>query len=96
MRFEAGGISIGYATDFNVMTADMTALFQNLDVWIVDALRREPHPTHPALPTVLDWVEQFAPRRTALVHMDHSMDYATLRATLPAGVEPGFDGLVLP
>lgn len=95
LRFEADGVAIGYATDFNVMTGDMMALYQDLDVWIVDALRREPHPTHPDLATVISWVEQLAPRRTALVHMDHSMDYATLRATLPSGIEPAFDGLVL-
>jgi len=62
---------------------------------VVDALRRRPHPTHPQLSAVLDWVEAFKPGRTALIHMDTSMDYATLRAELPEGVEPGYDGLVL-
>ncbi len=95
LRFEAAGKSIGYATDFHEMTDAMTALYQGLDVWIVDALRKRPHPTHPQLSSVLDWVERFQPRRTALIHMDHSMDYASLRAELPEGVEPGYDGLVL-
>jgi hypothetical protein len=27
--------------------------------------------------------------------MDESLDYETLRQALPAGVEPGFDGLVV-
>ncbi|MDQ2893507.1 MAG: MBL fold metallo-hydrolase [Pseudomonadota bacterium] len=96
LRFEADGVAIGYATDFNEMTTDMASLYQGLDVWIVDALRRAPHPTHPDLATVIGWVERFAPRQTALVHMDHTMDYATLCAELPDGVEPGYDGLVLP
>ena len=95
LRFEAAGKSIGYATDFNVMTDDMARMYQGLDVWVVDALRRRPHPTHPQLSAVLDWVEAFKPGRTALIHMDTSMDYATLRAELPDGVEPGYDGLVL-
>lgn len=95
LRFEADGKSIGYATDFNIMTDDMADLYQDLDVWVVDALRKRPHPTHPQLSAVLGWVEQFKPRRTALIHMDNSMDYATLRSELPDQVEPGYDGLVL-
>lgn len=93
--FEAAGKRIGYATDFNVMTADMTALYQGLDVWVVDALRRFPHPTHPQVSDVLGWVATLAPGRTALIHMDHTMDYAMLAAELPTGVEPGYDGLEL-
>ena len=95
LRFDADGVSIGYATDFNIMTDDMASLYEGLDVWVVDALRRRPHPTHMELPAVLGWVERLRPGRTALIHMDHSMDYKTLCRELPAGVEPGYDGLVL-
>lgn len=95
LRFEADGKSIGYATDFNIMTDDMANMYQGLDVWVVDALRKRPHPTHPQLSAVLGWVEQFKPRRTALIHMDNSMDYASLCSELPDQVEPGYDGLVL-
>ncbi len=95
LRFEADGMSIGYATDFNIMTDDMAILYEDLDIWVVDALRRRPHPTHMELPAVLEWVERLRPRQTALIHMDHSMDYATLVRELPAGVVPGYDGLVL-
>jgi len=93
LRFEAGDVAVGYATDFNFMRPEMKALYQDLDAWIVDALRRWPHPSHPELAAVLGWVEELSPRRTALVHMDQTMDYATLVAELPAGVEPGYDGL---
>ncbi|CUS46469.1 MAG: MBL fold metallo-hydrolase [Pseudomonadota bacterium] len=93
LRFDTPAGSIGYATDFNILTDDMRALYQDLDVWIVDALRYRPHPTHPDVPTVLEWIEELRPRRTAFIHMDQSMDYATLRAALPAGVEPGYDGM---
>jgi phosphoribosyl 1,2-cyclic phosphate phosphodiesterase len=93
LRFDCNDKSIGYATDFHEMTNGMRALYTNLDVWVVDALRRAPHPTHPDLAQVLGWVGELHPRRAALVHMDHSMDYMSLAAELPAGVEPGFDGL---
>ncbi|MDB5696401.1 MAG: beta-lactamase [Sphingomonas bacterium] len=93
LRFEGGGKSVGYATDFHELTAPMRALYSDLGVWIVDALRHAPHPSHPTVKAVLAWVEELAPVRTALVHMDHSMDYRTEAARLPVGVEPGYDGL---
>lgn len=95
LRFEAGGCAIGYATDFHDLTPAMRAHYQGLDVWVVDALRRAPHPTHPTLDAVLGWVGELRPARTALIHMDNSMDYRSLLETLPARVEPGYDGLEL-
>ncbi|HEX8643433.1 MAG TPA: MBL fold metallo-hydrolase [Allosphingosinicella sp.] len=93
LRFEAGGRSIGYSTDFSILTDDMAKLFEDIDVWIVDALRRRPHPTHPHLASTLKWIAEVKARRAILTHMDASMDYRTLLAELPPAVEPGYDGL---
>jgi phosphoribosyl 1,2-cyclic phosphate phosphodiesterase len=93
LRFDAGGKSLVYSTDFNELTRDMVNMFQEVDLWIVDALRRRPHPTHPHLEQALAWIAEVRPRRAILTHMDNSMDYATLLAELPEGVEPGYDGL---
>ena len=95
LRFTGGGATIGYATDFHELTPAMADLYRGVDAWIVDALRQAPHPTHPTVDQVLGWTRLLAPRRSALVHMDHSMDYATLVAALPAGVEPAYDGMVI-
>lgn len=92
LRFDGPGGSIGYSTDANVLTDEMIALFEGVDVWIVDALRRAPHPSHASLSEALAWIARVQPRRAILTHMDHSMDYNSLRAELPAGVEPGYDG----
>lgn len=94
LRFEAGG-AIGYATDFNAMTDDMTILYKDLDIWIVDALRYRPHPTHPHLAQTLEWIAGAGARRAVLTHMDQSMDYATLLGELPPHVIPGHDGLAV-
>lgn len=93
LRFDGPGGSIGYSTDFNDLTPDMAALFEGVDIWVVDALRHKPHPTHPHLAMTLDWIDQLKPGRAILTHMDQSMDYATLLAELPDGVKPGFDGM---
>jgi phosphoribosyl 1,2-cyclic phosphate phosphodiesterase len=92
LRFDLDGRSIGYSTDFNALTDEMTKLFEGIDVWIVDALRRRPHPSHGHLDQVLGWIALVQPRRAILTHMDQSMDYATLLGELPTGVEPGYDG----
>jgi phosphoribosyl 1,2-cyclic phosphate phosphodiesterase len=93
LRFEGGGRSVAYFTDFNVLPDEASALVADCDLWIVDAVRRHPHPTHPHLAQTLAWIERLKPQRAVLTHMDQSMDYATLRAELPDGVEPGYDGM---
>jgi len=93
LRFDAGGVAIGYSTDFDSLTDDMSMLFEGLDLWVVDALRRKPHPTHPHLAQTLEWIRKLAPKRAILTHMDNSMDYRTLCGELPDGVEPGYDGM---
>ncbi|MGF1550525.1 MAG: MBL fold metallo-hydrolase [Sphingomonadaceae bacterium] len=93
LRFDAAGKSCAYSTDFNDLTKEMADLFEGVDLWIVDCLRRRPHPTHPHLGLVLEWVERLEPARAVLTHLDQSMDYATLAAELPETIEPGYDGM---
>ena len=93
MRFDLGGVSIVYCTDFNEMTPEAANLIKGVDLWIVDTLRRRPHPTHSHLDQVLGWINKFKPKRAILTHLDQSMDYLTLLAELPEHVEPAFDGL---
>ena len=93
LRFDGGGFAIGYSTDFNALTDEMAALFEGIDLWVVDALRRHPHPTHPHLAQTLEWIRTLGVRRAILTHMDNTMDYRTLLDELPPGVEPGYDGM---
>ncbi len=91
LRFDVGGKSLAYFTDFNVLPATAAVLVERVDTWIVDAVRREPHPTHPNLSMTLGWIAAAQPRRAILTHMDQSMDYDELCAELPPRVEPGHD-----
>lgn len=93
LRFEADSKRAGYATDFHELTPDMRALYMGLDLWVLDALRYAPHPSHPTVTDALRWIGELRPGRAALIHMDHSLDYRTLAEALPPGVEPGYDGL---
>ena len=94
-RFEHAGRSLVYSTDIKSLPAEAPVALTGLDVWIVDALRRNPHPSHSHLDQTLGWIERFKPARAILTHMDNSMDYRTLLAELPAGVEPGYDGMTV-
>ena len=93
LRFERGGRSIAYTTDFTALPAKAKECVRGVDIWVVDALRRREHPTHPHLAQVLGWIAEAKPKRAILTHMDHSMDYSTLLGELPEGVEPGYDGM---
>lgn len=93
LRFEQDGKSVGYSTDFNELTDGMAELFEGVDVWIVDALRARPHPTHSHLERTLSYIDRLRPGRAVLTHMDNSMDYRSLLRELPPHVEPGFDGM---
>lgn len=93
LRFEHSGKSIAYTTDFTALPSMAFKCVENVDVWVVDALRRREHPTHPHLAQTLEWIAKAKPKRAILTHMDHSMDYETLRNELPPNVEPAYDGL---
>jgi phosphoribosyl 1,2-cyclic phosphate phosphodiesterase len=86
---------MGYSTDVTELDEDAFAAIAGIELWIVDCMRKAPHPTHSHLSKTLGWIERVRPRRAILTHMDQSLDYRTLAAELPAGVEPGFDGLVV-
>lgn len=95
LRFSTSRNSVVYATDFNSLTDDMRSLYEGADILVIDALRRAAHPSHPTLSQSLGWIAELRPARALLTHMDQSMDYQSLVAELPSGVEPAYDGLAI-
>lgn len=87
--------AFGYSTDVTELDDAAFAVLARLDVWIVDCLRYEPHPTHSHLAKTLAWIDRIKPKRAILTHLDRPLDYRELAAQLPPGVEPGYDGLVV-
>jgi phosphoribosyl 1,2-cyclic phosphate phosphodiesterase len=71
----------------------MINLFYRVDVLVVDALRRQPHPTHAHLAWRWNWSKPAAPGSAVLTHLDKSMDYRALCSETPDHVQPGYDGL---
>lgn len=93
MGFRFGDVA--YSCDLHDLPDETLPLLQNLDVWIVDALRRRPHPTHFNLEMTLEWIERLQPKRAFLTNMHVDMDYDTLCAELPSHIRPAYDGLVI-
>jgi len=71
------------------------ALLSGVRILIVDALRYKAHPSHMNLDECLAFIESVGPERAILTNMHTDMDYRTLQASLPTGVEPGYDGLTV-
>lgn len=86
---------LAYLPDVSDMPEDSWPAVRNLDCWILDALRYRPHPTHIHLEKSLEWIERAKPRRAVLTNMHIDMDYDTVAAETPEGVEPAYDGLTL-
>lgn len=87
--------AFGYSTDVTELDDNAFAVLAGIELWIVDCLKYEPHPTHSHLAKTLSWIARLRPKRAVLTHMDRQLDYRELSAQLPPGVEPGRDGLVL-
>lgn len=87
---------VAFCTDVSTMPTESKELLRDLDVLVLDTLRREPHPTHLHLDAALRLVGQLRPRKTYLTHMSHELDYDELLHELPAHIEPAFDGLRIP
>ncbi len=85
--------NVAYTPDVSDIPKDSVDLLKGLDLWIVDALRLQPHPTHFHLDLALQWIERLAPKRAVLTNMHIDMDYMTLKEQLPDNVEPAFDGM---
>ena len=85
--------NVAFCTDVSTIPAASRAQLEGVDTLIIDALRYQPHPTHLTVSQAVKWAERLKPRRTILTHMSHELDYDQLRAELPDGIEPGYDGL---
>lgn len=87
--------SAAYLTDMSDIPPESVPLLQDLDVLMLDALRRQPHPSHSHLERSLAYVEQLKPKRAFFTHISHDLDHSTIEAELPPNVQLAYDGLQL-
>ena len=92
--------SLGFKIDNSAYIPDVLDIplaswkeLENLDILIIDALRRDPHPSHTHLEKTLHWLKKLNPKRAILTNLHNDLDYSELKKELPKNVEPAFDGL---
>lgn len=93
LGFRVGDLA--YLPDVAAIPEDVWPVLSGLDCWILDALRRTPHPTHAHLALSLEWIARAAPRRAVLTNMHIDLDYQTVEEETPAHVTPAYDGMIL-
>ena len=91
LGFRVGDLA--YTPDLNGIPEASLPSLEGLKVWIVDALRYAPHPSHFSLDETLGWIERLRPQRAILTNLHTDLDYEILRRRLPENVEPAFDGM---
>lgn len=91
LGFRIGGLA--YSPDVSGIPEDAVTHLGDLDVWILDALRWTPHPSHFSVEQSVAWIARMRPKRAILTHMHIDLDFRILKSTLPDHIEPAFDGL---
>lgn len=91
--------SVGYRIGGVVYSSDVSDLddaaleaVRGADLWILDALRYTPHPTHAHVDKALDWIARAQVKRAVLTNLHIDLDYQRLKRELPANVDVAYDG----
>ncbi len=86
---------LGYITDAKSLPDDAIAALKGVDVLVLNALFRTPHPTHLSVSEAVDAARKVGARQTWLTHLTHRTAHADLEKELPKGIAPAFDGLTI-
>jgi phosphoribosyl 1,2-cyclic phosphate phosphodiesterase len=88
--------SLGVIVDGKNIPAVAAAALRGIDTLVINALWwGDPHPTHFNVEEAIAAARSVGARRTYLTHLTHRLDYSELKAHLPQGIEPAYDGLVV-
>jgi phosphoribosyl 1,2-cyclic phosphate phosphodiesterase len=91
LGFRVGNVA--YTPDVNDVPDSSLKHLEGLDIWIIDALRYTPHPSHFSLAETLEWIARMKPKQAIITNMHVDLDYETLRKDLPPNVTPAYDGM---
>ncbi len=86
---------IGYVTDVKRVDEPARAVLRGVEVLVLSALWWRPHPTHLSIDEAIEVARSIGAPRTILTHLTHETGHRELAAMLPAGVEPGHDGMTV-
>ena len=91
LGFRVGNFA--YSCDVSGIPDDSLGVVSGLDIWVLDALRPTPHPSHLSLPESLELIERLKPRHAVLTNLHIDLDYVQTDVMTPEHVRPAYDGL---
>ena len=92
---EEGGRALVYLPDVLAIPEEAWPAIMDAEVFICDALRRTPHPSHAHLALALDWIGRSRTPRGVLTNMHIDLDHDAVMAETPDHVIPAFDGMII-
>ncbi len=85
--------NLAYSPDLNGLEDAALPYLSGLDIWIVDALRHRPHPSHFSVEDAMDWIGRLTPKQAVLTNLHVDLDYQALDDETPENVTPAYDGM---
>lgn len=87
---------LAYITDASFISEESIDLLQDLDILVINALRKEKHHSHFTLSEALDVIKRLQVKKAYLTHISHLLGkHQEIQAELPEGVFLAYDGLTL-
>lgn len=96
---EIAGFRFGnaaYFTDVSEIPESSFEQLKGLDVLVLSALRRKPHPSHATVDQAIGWARRIGARQTWLTHIAHDLGHEETNRSLPLDIQLAYDGLSVP
>jgi len=85
--------NFAYITDASRIKERELKKLKNLDVLIINALRKRPHPTHFSLEQAVNISKMLSPKKTFFTHITHDLNHNKINKILPRNIKLAYDGL---